>query len=325
VISSAGVGSPVRLVNTRLLGDQFAPKISAVGTDYLVVWTSLAQDGSRDGVFGQFLDGTGASVGSEFLVNTTTLSQQIQPAVASDGSSRFLVAWTSYGGGANSFDLFSQRYSTVNQPLSALAAPFISVLGSTSLAVSWQPVAGLNVANYEVYADGAATPTTTTVNPWWTMAGLSAASTHSFRVCYLMPDGRRSPLSASTSATTYGAGASWGGIPQEWMARYFGGDMFSWPSPNADSDGDGMSNKNEFLAGTDPTSSNSVLKIKLQTSSQGLFLNWNTEPGLVYQVQTSTDLKNWTELGTPRFASGAIDSIYVGGSNANYYRVLRVR
>jgi hypothetical protein len=69
-------------------------------------------------------------------------------------------------------------------------------------AVSWQPVAGLNVANYEVYADGVATPTTTTVNPWWTMAGLSAASTHSFRVCYLMPDGRRSPLSASTSATT---------------------------------------------------------------------------------------------------------------------------
>jgi hypothetical protein len=50
---------------------------------------------------------------------------------------------------------------------------------------------------------------------------------------------------------------------------------------------------------------------KLEPSSQGLFLNWNTEPGLIYQIQTSTDLKNWTELGTPRFASGAIDSIYV--------------
>jgi hypothetical protein len=324
-ISSAGVGTVVRRVNTTTYGDQYAPRISAAGTDYLVVWTSLGQDGSREGVFGQFLGGDGSPAGGEFLVNTTVVSQQIHPVVASDGVSRFMVAWTSFGGGANSFDLFAQRYSTATQPLNALAAPLVNVLSSNALAVSWPPLAGFSIAQYEVYADGAAAATAVVTNTWWTMTGLAPASTHSFQIAYVLTDGRRSPLSAATSASTYGGGATWGGIPQEWMLKYFGSDMFSWPSPFADSDGDGASNYNEFLAGTDPTSANSVLKIRLQPTSQGLFLNWNTQPGLIYQVQTSTNMRNWTTLGEPRFAAGSVDSMNVGGGAANYYRVLRLR
>lgn len=323
--SSAGVGSAVRRVNTTLYGDQYAPKISAAGTDYLVVWTSMGQDGSREGVFGQYLGSDGSLSGTEFLVNTTVVSQQMHPAVASDGVSRFLVAWSSFVGGFNSFDLFAQRYSTTIQPLTAMAAPFVNVLSSNSLAVSWPPLSGFSVADYEVYADGAATATAVVTNTWWDMTGLAPASTHSFQVAYVLTDGRRSPMSATTSGRTYAGGATWGGIPQEWMTKYFGSDMFSWPSPYADSDGDGVSNYNEFLAGTDPTSANSVLKIRLQPTPQGLFLNWNTQPSLIYQVQTSPDLKTWSNLGDPRYAAGTIDSVYVGGSKADYYRVLRLR
>lgn len=324
-ISSTGMGGVVRRVNTHIYGDQFAPRISSAGNSYLVAWTSLGQDGSREGVFAQFLAGDGSLTGSEFLVNTTTANQQIHPAVASDGVSRFLVSWTSFGGGANSFDLFAQRYATTTQPLVAMAAPFVNVLSSNALTVSWPPLAGFSVGNYEVYADGAATPTASVTNTWWTMTGLAGGTTHSFQITYVLTDGRRSPLSAPGSATTYSAGSTWGGVPQEWMSRYFGNDMFAWPSPFADSDGDGVSNYNEFLAGTDPTNANSVLKIRLQTSSQGLFLNWNTQAGLIYQVQISTDLKNWSNLGSPRFAPGSTDSMFVGGSKADYYRVLRMR
>ena len=53
--SSAGVGGTVVRVNSHLYGDQYAPRISAIGADYLIVWTSLGQDGSREGVFGQFV------------------------------------------------------------------------------------------------------------------------------------------------------------------------------------------------------------------------------------------------------------------------------
>ena len=108
--SSTGVGGSVLRVNTQLRGDQYAPRLSALGTDYLAVWTSLHQDGSREGVFGQFLHGDGSASGGEFRVNTTVLNSQIHPTVASDSSGRFLAVWSSFAGGVNSFDLYAQLY-----------------------------------------------------------------------------------------------------------------------------------------------------------------------------------------------------------------------
>ena len=44
--------------------------------------------------------------------------------------------------------------------------------------------------------------------------------------------------------------------------------------------------------------------------------------GLIYQVQASTNLTTWQNLGSPRFAVGAVDSLYIGLSRAEYYRVM---
>ena len=320
-VSSAGTGGLVRRVNTQTYGDQFAPKISSVGNDYLVVWTSLGQDGSREGVFGQHLSGDGSLAGGEFGVNTTTASQQIQPVVTSDHSTRFLTVWTSFVGGSASFDLFSQRFAATTQPLAAPEAPLVGVLSSNALNISWPPLQGFSVLNYEVYADGAATPTAVVTNSWWTMTGLAPSSPHWFNFDYVLTDGRHSPLSGATTNTTYGP-YSYYGIPVEWMSFYFGNN---WPSASADSDGDGVSNLNEFLAGTNPTDANSVLIQHLRATPQGLFLDWNTEPGLIYQVQVSGNLGGWTNLGVPRFAAGYQDSIYVGGSASSFYRIQRLR
>ena len=87
----------------------------------------------------------------------------MQPAVASDGANQFLVVWTSYTGGPNSFDLFAQRYINVNGVhLPPMAAPFVwapFVLSNgvyqPQLQVSWPSLQGIPVASYEVYADGA--------------------------------------------------------------------------------------------------------------------------------------------------------------------------
>jgi hypothetical protein len=156
------------------------------------------------------------------------------------------------------------------------------------------------------------------------MTGLAPDTIHVYQLDYVLAGGRASPLSGATTNSTYGT-LTWGGIPYEWMTYYFGTDVWSWPSPYADSDGDGVSNLNEFLAGTCPTNAASVLRIDLQPTAQGLFLNWNTQPGLIYQVQVSTNLKGWTSLGGMRFAPGTVDSMFVGGNPASYYRVLRVR
>jgi hypothetical protein len=96
-------------INIYLYGDQYQPKIAAGPSGSLVVWTSLGQDGSREGVFGRFLAGGTQVSGSEFQVNTTTISQQMHPTVAWNGVDRFLVAWTSFVG-ANGFDIYGQAY-----------------------------------------------------------------------------------------------------------------------------------------------------------------------------------------------------------------------
>lgn len=102
-------------INTFLYGDQYGPKIAAGPSGSLVVWTSLGQDGSREGVFGRFLAGGTQVSEAEFQVNTTTISQQMHPAVAWNGVDHFLVVWTSFVG-ASGFDLYGQAYVLNSSP-----------------------------------------------------------------------------------------------------------------------------------------------------------------------------------------------------------------
>ena len=324
--SGAGFGGVTRRVNTQVYGDQLGPKIRAVNSDYLMVWTSMGQDGSSEGVYGQMLASDGALSGGEFRVNTTTPSQQIHPAVASDGIATFLTVWTGFIGGPNSFDLFAQRYASTNQPLSAPGAPIVTVLSSNALSVSWPPVQGFSIANYEIYAEPAGTATAVVTNTYWTATGLAPSSIHSYRLAYVVADGRRSPLSGATTNTTYATLWYYNEVPSEWMSQYWGAAFWTWPLPGMDSDGDGASNRDEFLAGTDPTDGNSVLRIRLQPTVQGLYLNWNTQVGLMYQVQTTATAGGaWSNLGGPRFAGATVDSLYVGGGATGYYRIVRLR
>jgi len=80
-----------------------------------------------------------------------------------------------------------------------------------------------------------------------------------------------------------------------------------------------------FLSGGNPLNSSTWLRTALANTPQGLFLDWNTQPGFTYQVQTTTNFGTWSNLGAPRFAAGASDLIFVGGSSAGYYRVLLLR
>jgi len=330
--SAAGIGGQIVTVNSTLYGDEYAPRISSIGTDYFITWTSLGQDGSREGVYGRFIRANGSFANAEFRVNTTTAGAQIYPVVTSDGVSQFAVAWSSYAGGLAGMDLFAQRYLNVGALLAPMNAPFVAAPFTLSnnvyqpqLVVSWPPLElqGISVAHYEVYVDGNTSPTGVTSSNSWTMAaadGLTTSSIHSFAVDYVTTDGRQSPVSPSTSGTTW-SGLNWGGIPYEWMQMYFGNDVSKWPSPTADSDGDGANNLDEFLAGTIPNDASSVLRQQLIQTPQGMFLTWNTQPGLTYQVQVTTNLTTWNNFGAPRYAAGTSDSIPVGSDPAGYYRI----
>jgi hypothetical protein len=331
--SSAGVGGTVMQINSSRFGNQSTPRISAIGTDYFIVWMSVPPNISQAGVYGRFLRGNGSFVGGDFTVNTTTVNSQIQPVVASDGIGQFLVVWTDNGGASYGLDLFAQRYVSSQQPLAPLTAPFVYApftlnngVYQPQLVVSWPPVTGLSVSNYQVFVDSSTSPMIFTISNAWTMTaanGLVASSTHSFIVKYLTTDGRLSPPSPSASGTTW-SGINYYGIPYEWLTNYYGLNIAAWPSNvNAPLEPGGMSLMNVFLSGGNPLDSSTWLRTALSNTPQGLYLSWNTQPGFTYQVQAATTLGGaWSNSGTPRFAVGTSDSIFVGHSLAGYYRVL---
>lgn len=330
--SAAGVAGAIEHVNYYTYGDQYAPRITVLGTSYLTVWTSLAQDGSLQGVFGQFLTTAATPVGNEFQVNTTWVGRQMQPTIASDGASKFLAVWTSGGNLSTTnlnFNLYAQRYVNVADVLLPMSAPNVWAPFTLSnnvyqpqLVVSWPWLQGITVSNFEVYVDGATTPMGVTATNCWTMTaanGLGTNSTHSFTVDYVTTAGVRAAQSPSTSGTTW-SGLNWGGIPYEWMAEYYGGFVngkyftSGWPlathllAPNITLQG-------IFVTGGNPLDSTTWMTSSLVNTSQGVYLYWNTQPGLTYQVQEATNMASWSNLGAPRYAAGTNDSIYVGGTN----------
>lgn len=311
------------MVNATTYGDQYAPRIATHGGTHLVIWTSLGQDGSFEGVFSRALTETGTPTGGEFLVNTTTINRQFQPTIAADSAGRMLVVWSSFTGAAAGCDLYAQRFASA-QAVPTPAAPSVSAISQSRLSVSWAQLAGYDLAHYALYVDGAATAVTTT-NQIIVVSNLAAGTPHSFRLEYVLRDGRRSGLSIVGNGATWGDDANFDGLPDDWQSRYWGLNPLGWPSGSADSDGDGATNLQEFLAGTSPTNRGSALRLEMAQTAQGLWLNWNTEPGSVYQVQCSTNTVTWQTVGAARFAPGAVDAVAVGGSDVRLYRIIRMR
>jgi hypothetical protein len=313
-------------VNSYTFGDQFRPRISFQDGIHFLLWTSLMQDGSFEGVVGRLVTSGGDFLSTEFRVNTTTIGRQIYPAVKATGDHTFLTVWSSFVGGLNSFDLFAQRYaSSAEQILAAPAAPYVSALSQSRLSVTWPELSGYPGVKYEVYVDQSPTPVVVDNNSAL-IVSLQPASSHTFTLDYLLADGTRSAMSQPGTGKTWGEDNNYDGLPDDWEARYFGPDPSNWPSASADSDGDGATNLQEFLAGTDPTDPNSVLRVRITPTAQGPRLDWNTEPGIIYQVQSRGADQTWVSIGTPRFAAGKTDSIpLTGDQSVALYRIIRVR
>lgn len=97
-------------VNTTTTGDQTAPAAAMNADGFVVAWESLGQDGDAKGIFGQRYDTSGASLGGEFQVNTTTAKDQALPTVALNADNASVVAWQSYGQDGSWYGIFAQRY-----------------------------------------------------------------------------------------------------------------------------------------------------------------------------------------------------------------------
>jgi Dockerin type I domain len=118
--SGAPSGGEFR-VNAHTTGDQAFAAVSAIATGgFVVAWSGKGpgDDGTYNGVFAQRFDSGGAPVSIEFRVNTFTTHSQDFPAVASDPSGKFVVAWSGAGQGDEA-GIFAQRFDGAGSRLGA--------------------------------------------------------------------------------------------------------------------------------------------------------------------------------------------------------------
>lgn len=80
------------------------------------------------------------------------------------------------------------------------------------------------------------------------------------------------------------------GLPDSWEQQYFASNIVD---PNADRDGDGTSNRMEYIAGTDPTSITSVFRPKGNFSNSIYTMPIQTVGGRIYKIFASHDMSSW--------------------------------
>jgi len=95
---------------------------------------------------------------------------------------------------------------------------------------------------------------------------------------------------------------------------------------DGDKDGDGMSNMDEFRAGTDPDDSDDYLTVVIEPISGGVQVEWTAVPDVNYQLESAEKLvpPDWVEKGGLRTANSTVesDTDYDAGSvTSRFYRV----
>ena len=125
------------------------------------------------------------------------------------------------------------------------------------------------------------------------------------------PGGVPSPILGTVTNLVF-ADFDGDGLGDPWEVTYFGTNATN-NAGNAllDPDGDGMSNRDEFLSGTNPTNAASVLKILLSTTNSAPW-NFIAQPNLSYSVQWRSNLTTmaWTNL-TSIFAQPLLRTVEV--------------
>jgi hypothetical protein len=132
-------------------------------------------------------------------------------------------------------------------------------------------------------------------------------------------------VNSSSVALTVLPDADQDGLPDIWESQYFGNSTIGIGT--ADTDGDGMINTEEFVAGTDPTNALSVLKIVLNATNHAL-LHFVAQTNKGYTVQYHTNLaatawRSLTNVGiSPQVRTMQLNAPNPPPESERFYRIV---
>ncbi|TNF38424.1 MAG: hypothetical protein EP329_00505 [Deltaproteobacteria bacterium] len=173
IITPYGGGLSAELqLNTYNVGAQRGVAVAGGQAHFAAVWQSAEQDGSNDGVFGRFIDATGApTTVSDVAINATTAGFQRNPDVAMTTDDAAAVVWSGQAGDGSISDIFARVVDydgtpvttdfIVNTDTAGLQDyPAIAADDDGNLFIAWQSMAsdgsGLNIHARKFDAQGGA-------------------------------------------------------------------------------------------------------------------------------------------------------------------------
>jgi hypothetical protein len=138
-----------------------------------------------------------------------------------------------------------------NQPPSAPAGLTVAFAGSDRITLTWLPATdNLGVAGYIVYRDGQPIETANPIRATtFTDHDLPDGEEFTYQVRSFDFAGNLSADGPEVDIATLPLDSDGNGLPDEWVRKYFDEEA---ALPDEDPDGDGLSNAQEYAAGSDP-------------------------------------------------------------------------
>jgi len=132
-------------------------------------------------------------------------------------------------------------------------------------------------------------------------------------------------FSQTTNIMT-GIDSDFDGIPDQFELAHTGSLTNLGNVDNPDSDGDGMTDLEEYRAGTDPTNPNSCLELSnIRITGANVILTWSAGTTRVYKVETRTNMLtgSWVTNGVDLVFSGtnATATLSTGSYSGLFYRI----